>query len=167
MKKENICILGQIFKSYLQPQSNEQKQLSLLPPFQMSIYYLILVNTFCWFKTYTSHIVSNTVYFSSWSLWDSWQRFFLEFADLLVVSKSSVSRSIWRWIAAINERMNNIRFPITYQEQRQIQNGFYRLAEFPGVIGNFNCSYLNFCISTIDLQLLFLLLSFIENKRIK
>ncbi|KAK3092416.1 hypothetical protein FSP39_002572, partial [Pinctada imbricata] len=58
-----------------------------------------------------------------------------ETADLHGISVSSACRVIDGVCKAICSRMNNIKFPTSQEEFRNIKEGFYRIAEFPNVIG--------------------------------
>ncbi|XP_052772710.1 putative nuclease HARBI1 [Mya arenaria] len=61
--------------------------------------------------------------------------FYSEVGDLHGVSRSSMSRHLHEVVAAINNKMKNIRFPTTLEERREASLGFYTLCGIPRVLG--------------------------------
>lgn len=60
--------------------------------------------------------------------------FFSEVGDLHGVSRSSVSRIVYKVICAINRRLDNIRFP-QGEALNHVKLAFYRTCKIPNVIG--------------------------------
>ncbi|WAR13543.1 HARB1-like protein, partial [Mya arenaria] len=60
--------------------------------------------------------------------------------DIHGVSKSSMSRHLHDVVLAINNRVDNIRFPEIDVERRSTATAFYRLSRIPRVLGAIDCT---------------------------
>ncbi|WAQ98344.1 HARB1-like protein [Mya arenaria] len=69
--------------------------------------------------------------------------FFSEVGDIHGVSKSSMSRHLHDVVLAINNRVDNIRFPEIDVERRSTATPFYRLSRIPRVLGAIDCTLIS------------------------
>ncbi|WAQ93517.1 HARB1-like protein [Mya arenaria] len=69
--------------------------------------------------------------------------FFSEVRDIHGVSKSPMSRHLHDVVLAINNRVDNIRFPKIDLERRSTASAFYRLSRIPRVLGAIDCTLIS------------------------
>ena len=95
-------------------------------PFQKQIhctYYIYIVFSFLFYKVLvTLRFLAKGDYLS-------------EVADLHGISLPSTSRALHSVCHALNNKLDNIRFPTTQNEINSIKDGFYKIAHFPNVVG--------------------------------
>ena len=79
--------------------------------------------------------------------------FQLKIGDTLGISQASVSRCVKAVTASLAKKVDDfVKFPVTDEERRSCQTGFFQLAEFPGVVSCVDGTHVKITKPLIDEQ---------------